>query len=171
MRYPWSLLAILPVALSSALACESERPIADDLLRIDAGQVPSGGGTGGQPNEDASVAATEEDASVPPAGMTDAGADGGGLSACERADRAFRDFVADNGSCERSSDCTIIGDCGPNADFTAINVAAAAEGYALMEARCDGTFDGPTFAARCEGGVCALGPENGCCGCPSDAGP
>ena len=169
MRCRWLLLAILPVASSSALACESERPIADDLLRLDAGEEPSGGGAGG-PKEDASVAPTEEDASVPPAHVTDAGADGGGLSACERAARVFRDFVADNGSCERSADCTIIGDCGPNADFTAINVAAAAEGYALMEARCDATFDGPTFAARCEGGVCALGPENGCCGCPSDAG-
>ena len=170
MRCRWLLLAILPVASSSALACESERPIADDLLRLDAGEEPSGGGAGGQPKEDASVAPTEEDASVPPAHVTDAGADGGGLSACERAARVFRDFVADNGICERSADCTIIGDCGPNADFTAINVAAAAEGYALMEARCDATFDGPTFAARCEGGVCALGPENGCCGCPSDAG-
>ena len=168
MRCRWLLLAILPVASSSALACESERPIADDLLRLDAGEEPSGGGAGGQPKEDASVAPTEEDASVPPAHVTDAGADGGGLSACERAARVFRDFVADNGSCERSADCTIIGDCGPNADFTAINVAA--EGYALMGARCDATFDGPTFAARCEGGVGALGPENGCCGCPSDAG-
>lgn len=104
-----------------------------------------------------------EDASVPPADMTDAvapDADTGGSDgpACEQAERAFSEFVANNGSCELSSDCTVIGDCGPNADFTAV-VAAAAEGYALMAARCDGSFDGLTFARGVRAAYASSGPR------------
>jgi hypothetical protein len=162
-------LAISLIALEAALACESERPLADDLLRIDAGgQQPAGGGAGGEGSEDASVPepAAPTDASLPEEPLPDAS----GPPSCEQADQTFRDFLAANQSCSVSSDCTMIGDCGPNADFAAINVAAAAMGYALMEVRCPGLFDGPTFAAVCQDGQCILGPENGCCGCPSDAG-
>lgn len=154
------------MALNAALACEGERPVADDLQRIDAGDEQPAGGGGG--SEDASVAepAVPTDASLPEEPPPDAS----GASSCERANQTFRGFLAANRSCSVSSDCTTIGDCGPNADFAAIHVAAAAAGYALMEARCLGVFDGPTFAAVCQDGQCVLGPENGCCGCPSDAG-
>lgn len=74
MRCRWPF-AVLIVALETTLACESERPLADDLLRIDAGEEPSGGGPGSPPKEDASVTPPGDDASVPPMDGTDAGAD------------------------------------------------------------------------------------------------
>lgn len=167
-----SLALVAPlVALNAVLACESGRPVADDLLRIDAGE-PSRGGAPGQGPRDASVpppdAATDAatDAALPDVSRPDAG----GPSVCEQASEAFRSFVAANRGCSLDSDCTMIGDCEPNADFEAINVAAAAMGYALMMVRCASIADGPTFAAICQDGQCVRGPENGCCGCPSDAG-
>jgi hypothetical protein len=111
-----------------------------------------------------------------PDAAVDSGAPGGprpdadGPSVCEQADQTFRDFVAVNRTCNVTADCAVIGDCGPNADFEAINAAAAAMGYALMGQRCPAAFDGFTFAALCQDGQCVLGPENGCCGCVSDAG-
>jgi hypothetical protein len=153
------------VLLNAVLACENERPLIDDLPRVDAGeQTPASGGTGNQSAEDAS--APRPDAAAP----DEPGPDASGPSACEQATQAFDEFLAANQSCSVSTDCTVIGDCGPNADFRAINVAAAATGFALMEQRCPGTFDGPTYSASCQDNRCVLGAENGCCGCPIDAG-
>lgn len=172
MRCGLLVLATSLIVLSAALACESERPLADDLLRIDAGDPAPAGGRGGSAGGQSS-----EDASAPPPdAAVDSGAPGAprpdadGPSVCEQADQTFRDFVAVNRTCNVSADCAVIGDCGPNADFEAINAAAAAMGYALMGQRCPAAFDGFTFAALCQDGQCVLGPENGCCGCPSDAG-
>lgn len=69
------------------------------------------------------------------------------------------------------SDCRVIGDCGPTADWRAINESVAAQGYSLMQARCNvATYDGPQYAARCDEGVCALGAQNGVCGGDGDGG-
>lgn len=83
-------------------------------------------------------------------------------------------YVVAHQNCERDSDCTIVGDCGPNADFTAISVGAEAEGMRLMTARCGGAYDGVVPSAVCNAGVCAENYDEpwGCCGCqePDDAG-
>jgi len=94
---------------------------------------------------------------------------------CMNANAAFSAFVAANRSCQQNDDCTIIGDCGPNADFTAIRWEAASEGMRLMAARCEGAWDGPFFRAVCNAGSCTaveVDISEGCCGCqlPEDAG-
>lgn len=63
MHYRSCTLAISLIAVNSALACESERPIADDLLRMAAGDQPAAGGAG---SHDAGVSkpAAPVDASV-----------------------------------------------------------------------------------------------------------
>jgi hypothetical protein len=166
MRCRSLVVSISLIALNAVLACESERPIGDDLLRIDAGEQV--GGAGGQSAEDASAPST--DAAADASAIDEVERDASGPSVCETAQQAFEGFVAANRSCSVSSDCTIIGDCSPNADFRAIRVDAAATGYALMVQRCASTSDGPTYAAICQDGECVLGAENGCCGCPGDAG-
>jgi hypothetical protein len=39
--------------------------------------------------------------------------------------------------------CAVIGDCSPNADFTPVRADVAGHAYALMQARCSGTYNGP----------------------------
>jgi hypothetical protein len=124
-----------------------------------AGTSGSGGG-GGSDEPDAEAPYAEPDAAIDadPAN-------------CELSRQAFASFLAANRDCDEDSDCSVIGDCGPNADWRAVNAEAAAEGYALMQARCSaGTFDGPEYAARCDDGQCVLGEEVGVCGGPPDDG-
>lgn len=92
---------------------------------------------------------------------------------CGRAAAAFVAFVAGHRDCQEDVDCTIIGDCGPNADFTAVTLSAASEGVRLMQARCATAWDGTFFRAVCNAGTCtAVELDAGCCGCqpPEDAG-
>lgn len=98
-------------------------------------------------------------------GATDADADASGM--CDEASRTFGEFLSANRSCDGAADCQIIGDCGPNADFTAIRRDAADEGYRLMAMRCLGTYDGPTYRAVCEGGVCTAERDSSYCGMPA----
>jgi hypothetical protein len=91
----------------------------------------------------------------------------GDIEKCEAAGQEFAKFVAGHRSCESHDDCTVIGDCGPNADFTAVRVDAAAQASLLMNARCATAFDGPVYDAVCADGVCGLVEVAGeCCGCP-----
>jgi hypothetical protein len=93
-------------------------------------------------------------------------------AACESKATAFRDFVATHGDCTSDSECAVVGDCGPNADFAAVRAESAAMAYTLQVARCAGTWDGPLFDARCSAGECTLVERtDACCGCaPSDGG-
>lgn len=108
------------------------------------------------------VAACETDEGEDDAGEGDTG-DG-----CEAASEAFEAYVAANGACEEDTDCVIIGDCGPNADFRAIARGASAEGTRLMGARCEGNYDGPTYRAVCDEGTCRAGLDGGFCGAPAE---
>jgi len=112
--------------------------------------------------------------SSPPDADVSGNADGAGdASACAQRNASFTDFVAAHSACTSKTDCTVIGDCGPNADFRAIRVDASAQGLELMRARCEGAYDGPLFDAVCVNRACALQLRMGeCCGCPpNDAGP
>lgn len=120
-------------------------------------------GTGGNASTGGSAGSDERDAEAPYAEPdAEIDADPGN---CELSREAFASFLAANRDCDEDSDCRVIGDCGPNADWRAINAAAAEEGYALMLARCSaGTFDGPEYAPRCDDGQCVLGEQSGVCG-------
>lgn len=112
------------------------------------------GGSGDSDERDAEAPYAEPDATVD--------ADPGN---CELSRQAFASFLAANRACDEDSDCRVIGDCGPNADWRAVHAEAAEEGYALMLARCSaGSFDGPEYAARCDDGQCVLGEQIGVCG-------
>lgn len=116
---------------------------------------------------DADVPTDELDASSSPDAALDASVD-----VCEQAYVAFSEFLEQHQSCDTDDECAVIGDCGPNADFTAIRADAAEQGYALMSARCAGAYDGPVYFARCTDGMCALELNDAtCCGCDDgDAG-
>jgi hypothetical protein len=83
---------------------------------------------------------------------------------CEEASQAFRSFVEAHRSCVSGSECTIIGDCGSNPDFTAIRRDSAEEGRRLMQARCYGGSDGPLYSAACEEGQCVARTNGSYCG-------
>ena len=87
---------------------------------------------------------------------------------CEQKSAAFQDFVASHRDCSADSDCRVIGDCGPDADFTSVRADAADEAYRLMRDRCDGAFDGPVYIPRCIFGQCGEEEDRRpgrCCGC------
>ena len=100
--------------------------------------------------------------------LTFVGSCGDDASSCESKAARFDRFVAAHQSCLEDSDCTIIGDCGPNADFTAVSSEAAEQGMRLMTARCDGPVDGQIPRAVCRAGVCEETWEKPwlCCNCP-----
>jgi len=104
------------------------------------------------------------------------GGNGGSLAdggTCEQKRDDFVSFVAAHQACERDSDCTIIGDCDPNADFTAVRADVSDEAYRLMQARCRGPSDGPLYDAVCSAGKCTEVQRSGAeCGTPKlpDAG-
>lgn len=136
---------------------------------------PDTGPVGTAPDTDSSVPQTGSN--VPDTGAPNSDPnqpDGSEEQACNRANEAFESFVAAHNSCEHDSDCAIIGDCGPNADFRSLNGDAATQGYALMQARCYGAYDGPVPNPSCVAGRCDSDFANpdGCCGCPyeEDAG-
>jgi hypothetical protein len=122
----------------------------------DGGVAAVGSGHDATPDVDVTATSSRPDADV-----------------CAQRSASFTDFVAAHGACASNADCTVIGDCGPNADFRAIRVDASAHGLELMRARCEGTYDGPLFDAVCVNRACALQLRMGeCCGCPpNDAGP
>lgn len=121
------------------------------------GTAGNGGSGGATPDE--------RDAAPPP--DRDAASDASVPSACELKDQAFEAFVAANRSCNANSECQMIGDCGGEIDWRAVNVSAAQQGYALMLDRCYPTgADGPLYTARCENSVCVVGEESGVCGAP-----
>lgn len=90
---------------------------------------------------------------------------------CAERSKAFTDYVRAHRSCTVAADCVVIGDCGPNADFTAVRADSEAEARSLQLARCSGVHDGPIYDAVCVENVCALEMRTDtCCGCaPSDA--
>jgi hypothetical protein len=99
------------------------------------------------------------------ASMPDTGHD----AECMRADEAFQSFLTQHQNCEHDTDCAIIGDCSPNADFRSINASYADQGYELMQARCTATYDGPVYNPRCVEGRCDMQEDpHTCCGCPAD---
>jgi hypothetical protein len=100
-------------------------------------------------------------------------ADIDGALSCDDGWHAFDTYVMQHSSCSGDADCTVIGDCGPNADFRAVRTDVAEQAYEMMQARCTTAWDGPIFVARCESGMCVLEEDpSGCCGCPptEDAG-
>jgi hypothetical protein len=125
----------------------------------DAGSSHQGRDAGSRDSSSPDTGKPVPDASKP---VPDSGVD------CELAESTFLAFVAANQSCMHDSDCAIIGDCGPNADFTPITVGAAHEGRELMNARCSWVWDGETYRAVCAAGTCTA-VEDGCCYC-QDAG-
>jgi hypothetical protein len=163
---------LLPTAallvMNASFACDTVHIPAASSTRDAAAPSDSGvggGGAGAPAYRDAAVL-VPLDATVDPGDASDAaGADTGPRAICARNNRAFTHFLSENLGCSEDSDCTMIGDCEPNADWRAINVTAAGMGYALMLERCAGTSDGPTYAARCQNGQCVEGEQNGCCGC------
>jgi hypothetical protein len=128
------------------------------------GKTSSGGSTSGG-------SGGEESGGDQGSGGNSEGIDSG--ARCEAKAKAFSDFVAAHRSCSRSEQCTVIGDCGPNADFAAVQAEHAYEAYALQKARCEATWDGPLFSAKCVDGECVLEERvDECCGCShGDAGP
>jgi len=86
---------------------------------------------------------------------------------CAEANRAFTEFVAAHRACTKADDCVVIGDCGPNADFKAVQASVELEARALQQARsCGGAYDGPMFDAVCRAGKCDLQMRTDvCCGC------
>lgn len=95
-----------------------------------------------------------------------------GQAYCQAKHDAYYQFVASHLACTSDSDCAVVGDCGPNADFVAVAASAAGEAYQLAEARCPGTYDGPVFDARCIDSKCDLEQRTDtCCGCPPGVGP
>lgn len=92
------------------------------------------------------------------------------IELCDQKDDAFEAYVDGHRDCVADTDCAVIGDCGPNADFRAVRVDDIEEALRLMHDRCGGAYDGPRYFAGCEAGTCALRPNpNGCCGCPPRA--
>jgi hypothetical protein len=132
---------------------------------LDGGVATDGSGHDATPDVDV---AAPPDADV--SGNADGAAD---ANVCAQRSASFTDFVAAHSACTSNTDCTVIGDCGPNADFRAIRVDASAQGLELMKARCHGPYDGPLFDAVCINFACGLQRRTGaCCGCPpNDAGP
>ena len=95
-----------------------------------------------------------------------------GQAYCMAKQDAYYAFLAAHRACTTDSDCAVVGDCGPNADFSAVATSAAHEAYELAKARCPGTFDGPVFDARCIAQRCELEQRTDtCCGCPPGVGP
>ncbi len=88
---------------------------------------------------------------------------------CDELVQAVVRFVDEHDTCSADTDCTVVGDCGPNADFVAVNARFATQAYAMQSARCasSATYDGPLYATRCERGACVLVDTDSCCGCPA----
>lgn len=154
------------IALSTLVGCSSETKEDDQgRLNVDAGSGGSGSGGNGSGGSGGSSHG----------GGGNSGGGSGGSDGGHCTDpAAFQAFVAAHASCEKDSDCAVVGDCGPNADFTAVRADVADEAYLLMERRCNGGgWDGPTYDPICRTGKCDLVPQTWtCCGCPAihDAG-
>jgi hypothetical protein len=156
------LLASSLALLCAGIGCDDDVSDGDGRPGGTGGVGGSAGG-GGVAGSGGSAGSGDRDAEAPI--EPDASTDGGSPTACQLIDQAFEAFLAANRGCDEDADCRIIGDCEPNVDWRAINESAADQGYSLMAARCgDRGADGPTYAARCDDGVCALGEENGVCG-------
>lgn len=156
---------VLTCIASLAAACgddDDDEVVQDTGASIDAS---TDGPEDGMPDSGAPM-----DASVDAPGDSGSGdaGDGSMLEMCERADMAFRAFLAAHQACSADDECAIIGDCSPNADFKAIRSDAAEEGYALMRARCGSAHDGPVYTAYCDDGTCAsrVAEETATFGCP-----
>ena len=90
-------------------------------------------------------------------------------AACARSFAAFESFRSAHASCERDEDCTVVGDCGPHANFSPVRIDAAEEAYELKQQVCDWAHDGIVPNAVCVDRTCVLGEgELGCCGCPPE---
>ena len=126
----------------------------------------SGGGPANSAGKGGSGGSTPDDRDAAPPPERDASSDASAPTACELKDQALEAVVAANRSCSQDSDCQMIGDCGRNIDWRAVNASAAQEGYTLMNARCyPAGADGPMYIARCQSGVC-VAEESGLCGAP-----
>jgi hypothetical protein len=103
------------------------------------------------------------DSSTPSDATTDAPTN---AHTCEARSQAFTEFVQAHRDCTVSSDCVVIGDCGPNADFTSVRVDAAGQARTLQQARCASAYDGPVYNPVCVQNVCSLQMRTDtCCGC------
>jgi hypothetical protein len=78
-----------------------------------------------------------------------------------------RTFLSAHRWCAKSSDCVIVGACSGGFGFRAVERAVQTEAQTLSDrAKCDVVFDGPTYNAVCEQGVCTARPTQGACGAP-----
>jgi hypothetical protein len=181
----WHHVLVFTLVLGASLVAGCDRDVtpatmhteddsgSDDDGNTDdsAGEDGADGDVAGDDGSDADVTSddapsVDDDPVAGDDGSPDDGGDGADAG-CVLAEQTFQAFVAEHRSCEHDEDCAPVGDCGPNADFTAVRADAAKEAYSLMSQRCSGTFDGPIYGAICADGVCAIGEEEvDCCGCP-----
>ena len=176
MRSTGPLLRVWLLAACAVSACDGTDTVSISTPRDASTSAPP---EGAAPGDAGGALLDAGDASLEPldASSDAAAADGGDAAVetreefCARKDREFLRFVEESRGCSVDADCTTVVDCGPNIDGRQVNVSAATTAYALMQERCyGGGFDGPTYGARCEQGQCVEGEQNGCCGCPLDAG-
>ncbi|MDB4990489.1 MAG: hypothetical protein JWN04_5667 [Myxococcaceae bacterium] len=87
---------------------------------------------------------------------------------CEQKLATFIAFLAEHSSCTVDSDCTIIGDCCPHADFAAVRSDVVGQARALQLESCSRSCDGATYAAVCVQGKCERkqNPMDQWCGAP-----
>lgn len=78
-----------------------------------------------------------------------------------------RTFLNTHRWCEKNSDCVIVGTCSGSFGFRAVERAVQTEAQSLVDrGDCDLVFDGPTFSAVCERGICTPRPDGRACGAP-----
>lgn len=160
--------ASAPVAVEAGSSVPGDGGASGDQPDADSGETENGAPDGGLDGGlDGALDSALVDGALPGDTSTDV-PDGGPLY-CSLIEQAFESFVALNRGCNQDEDCTIIGDCGPNVDWRAVNITAEERGYALMEQRCSLVgWDGPIYGAICEQGQCAIGTQHiATCGAPS----
>ena len=95
------------------------------------------------------------------------GTDSEDPAACESRAAAYTTFMDTHRDCTQDSDCAVIGDCGPHANFAAVRAEHAEEATTLHSALCGEAYDGPTYDAVCQDGKCQLSQQTGYCGMPT----
>lgn len=109
---------------------------------------------------------------APSNAVRDAGVDASVDAAAARCEEE-RSFLASHRACTTDSDCTIAGSCSGGFGFEAIRVDARERAQAYSDrTACGAAFDGPTYRAVCEQGLCVARNSGTSCGAaqPADGG-
>ena len=95
--------------------------------------------------------------------------DPGDAKLCKQRNRDYIEFLGEHSACKSDDDCTVVGDCGPHAEFDAVRADAAEEAMRRKVKLCEDSYDGPVFKALCRAGKCEMSTiRQGCCGCPTE---